>query len=223
MQKVMFLAVCLLLCAPMVMAQSNDKHWEAFVGYSNLQAEGVPDRRNPSAAFDRNFFDRRKGLHGVNGSVTGYMATHFGLTGDFSFNRSESEETFTGGRNTLDTRVTYFMGGPQFKLRSGGFQPFGRALAGGANTRFEVSTRNTAGTSTGGFDVSATDFAVGVGGGLDIKLGDRIGLRVFQIDYTPVFLRDRSVSVLGSTGAIQPIVLEGQRQDNVRFSFGIVF
>jgi hypothetical protein len=48
-------------------------------------------------------------------------------------------------------------------------------------------------------------------------------IRLIQIDYTPVFLRDKSVQVLGTAGAIQPVNLSGQRQDNVRFSFGVVF
>lgn len=227
MQKLLFFAVCFLLCTPLVQAQSNDKRFEAFVGYSNLQAEGIPDRSNPSNAFDDDFFDRRKGLHGINGSVTGYFTSYLGLTGDFSFNRAEDDEDFTGFSNSLDTRVTYFMGGPQLKVRNdSSLQPFGRVLVGGANTRFEVSSRSTgASATTFNFDVDSTDFAMGVGGGLDVRLGDRISLRVIQIDYTPVFLRDRTVTVLGQTGAgaIQNFLLEGQRQDNVRFSFGIVF
>ena len=62
-----------------------------------------------------------------------------------------------------------------------------------------------------------------VGGGLDVRLSDRVSLRVIQIDYAPVFLRDRSISVLGQAGAVQTFTLEGQRQDNICFSFGIVF
>jgi hypothetical protein len=50
-----------------------------------------------------------------------------------------------------------------------------------------------------------------------------VKLRVLQLDWTPVFLRDRTVQVLGTNGVIQPSTLEGQRQDNVRFSFGVVF
>ena len=118
------------------------------------------------------------------------------------------------------------MGGPQFKLKNDSrIEPFLRVLAGGAHTKFEVSSRQTTstGTITNSFETSSTDFAMGVGGGLDIRLGDRFSIRAFQVDYTPVFLRDRSINVLGQTGAIQPFTIEGQRQDQVRFSVGIVF
>lgn len=225
MQRILFCVVCFCLCTSLVQAQNSDKRFEGFIGYSNLQVEGLPDRNNPSNAFDDDFLDRRKGLHGINGSVTGYFTSYLGLTGDFSFNRAEDREDFTTFVNTLDTRVTYFMGGPQLKVRGDSrLQPFGRVLFGGANTRFEVNT-SRAGTTgnTSNFDVDSTDFAMAVGGGLDVRLTDRFSIRAVQIDYAPVFLRDRTLSVLGSTGAIQNFTLEGQRQDNLRFSFGIVF
>ncbi len=117
------------------------------------------------------------------------------------------------------------MGGPTLKARSGSLEPFARVLAGGAHTRFEASTERaiSGGTSRTSFDVSSTDFAMAVGGGLDWRLSDRVSLRLIQIDYAPVFLRDRSISLLGQSGAVQTFTLEGQRQDNVRFSIGIVF
>lgn len=226
MRQIFLGAACLLLLASVSFAQTNDKKAEGFVGYSNLQAEGIPDRDDPANAFDDDFFDRRKGLHGVNASGTWYFYSRLGLTGDFSFHRAEDDSEFTGGRNSIDTRVIYFMGGPQFKLKnSSRVEPFARVLAGGAHTRFEVNSRQDTSTGTirNSFDTGRTDFAMAVGGGVDIRLGDRISIRAIQVDYTPVFLRDRSISVLGQTGAIQPFTLEGQRQDNIRISVGIVF
>ena len=49
------------------------------------------------------------------------------------------------------------------------------------------------------------------------------GVRIIQIDYAPVFLSDRSVAVLGQAGVLQPVRLDGQREDNIRFSFGVTF
>jgi hypothetical protein len=123
------------------------------------------------------------------------------------------------------------MGGPAFHYAGNKrVEPFARIMAGGAYTSREVSATVTlppgsaAGTSTSSFNTSSTSFAMGVGGGLDVRLGDGpIRLRIIQIDYTPIFFKDRSVEVLGSSGAIQPVNLEGQRADNVRFAFGIVF
>jgi hypothetical protein len=79
------------------------------------------------------------------------------------------------------------------------------------------------GTVNSSFTTNATDFAMALGGGLDVRVGERVGLRVFQLDYNPVSLRDRSISVLGGAGAIQQTRLESNRQDNIRLGFGITF
>lgn len=226
MQKFFIAFALVLLAAPLARAQS-DVRSEIFVGYSNLQAEGVPDRNDPSNTFSSNFFDRRKGLNGVLVSGAGYFNSVIGLKGDFSFHRnSDSSSLVAGVRDSIDTDVYYFMGGPVLKFRNDSrVEPFVHALAGGAHTRFDVSTtRNvTGGTTRTNFEVGSTDFAAAVGGGVDVRLGERFSIRAFQIDYAPVFLRDRSINVLGAAGAIQPITLEGQRQDNVRLSIGVVF
>lgn len=224
MKKLFWLLMCVFVIAPMSFAQ-DDKRAEFFVGYSNLQAEGLPDRNGPSI-FLTDFFERRTTLHGVNAEVTGFFSKRFGITGDFSFNRQERDDDLANGLDTIKTDVYYFMGGPTLKFRNDGrVEPFVRVLAGGAHTRFEVSAlRNvTGGTVTTSFEADSTDFAMGIGGGVDIRLGDKFSLRIFQVDYAPVFLRDRSINVLGQAGAIQPFRLEGQRQDNIRFSFGLVF
>jgi len=223
MRKLFFVIACVLVFAPLALAQSRG---EFFVGYSNLQAEGVPDRNDPSNAFSSDFFDRRKGLNGVNASGAGFFGSVLGLKGDFSFHRNTDSTGLIGGRDSLKTDVIYFMGGPVLKFRNASrIEPFVHALAGGAHTRFEVESQRaiTGGTATTSFDVGSTDFAAAIGGGLDFRLGERLSIRAIQVDYAPVFLRDRSINVLGSAGAIQPITLEGQRQDNIRISVGVVF
>ena len=55
------------------------------------------------------------------------------------------------------------------------------------------------------------------------RLSERVALRVFQIEYNPVFLRERSINVLGGVGALEPTRLESNRQDNIRLGFGVVF
>jgi opacity protein-like surface antigen len=210
---------------PTAFAQS-DRRVELFVGYSNLQGEGIVDPEDPDDVFDNDFFDRRRGLNGFNASVTGYLSSVFGIKGDFSFHRNEDSTDLLSGSNSSESRVIYFMGGPKLKFRnSSRFEPFVHALAGGAHTRFDiVSTRPvTGGTVRTSFETSSTDFAAGVGGGIDIRLGERFSIRAIQVDYAPVFLRDRTINLLGGAGAIQPITLEGQRQDNIRISVGVVF
>ncbi|MBV9209147.1 MAG: outer membrane beta-barrel protein [Acidobacteria bacterium] len=202
---------------------------EVFVGYSNLQAEGLPsgDQNN---TFSNNLFGDRTGLHGFNSEFTYYLTRHFGLTADFSFNQRRRSFTTTvaGGtatlQNSLDTRVVNILGGPQVRFpNQTRATPFVHALFGVANTRFEAEAEQTTagGTFTNSFTTNATDFAMALGGGLDINVSDRVALRVFQIDYNPVFLRNRSINILGQAGAIQPQRLESNRQDNIRLSFGV--
>lgn len=223
MYKLFFAILCLFVLASASFAQGG-KRADFFLGYSNLQAEGIPDRNDPGNIFDDNFFGRRTGLHGATAAVTGYFNDYVGITGDFSFHRKEDKEIFgPGDEDRLDTRVIYFMAGPKVKYRNASrLEPFAHALFGGAHTRFKVTQQFAPGV-TDSFSTGATDFAMAVGGGIDVRLGDNFSLRLIQVDYAPVFLKDRSVVNLGGVGAINPFILESQRQDNVRISVGITF
>jgi opacity protein-like surface antigen len=224
--KLFFATFCLCLLSSAAFAQNN-KRADFFIGYSNLQAEGIPDSNDPGNVFSDNFFERRTGLHGVHLAATGYFNNVFGITGDFSFHRKEETFDFDfGDQDRLDTRVLYFMAGPKVKFRnSSRVEPFAHVLAGGAHTRFEVQTNSVfpGGTFDTSFDTGATDFAMAVGGGIDVRLSDNFSLRLIQFDYAPVFLKDRSINRLGAAGAILPFTLEGQRQDNIRISVGLTF
>lgn len=214
--------VCILAVATMAAAQRP----EIFVGYTNLQGEGMPNRNDPNWVFDTDFFRARTTLHGVNASVTAYNEVGIGLTGDFSFARSGKTENFTGGSGEQNTDIYYVLGGPTVKFaRSSRVQPFTRIMAGFAYTRFKVATElsSPVGTTTNSFVLGATDFSASVGGGVDVRVSDNVKLRVFQMDWAPVFYRDRNVDVLGSSGVIEPTTLNGQRQDNFRFSVGVTF
>jgi opacity protein-like surface antigen len=227
MRKAFFLFLLVVVCTPAALAQTAQTGTEVFVGYSNLQAEGVPSQElNQNNSFDDRVFGERTGLHGVNAEVTQYITERFGITGDFSLNQRSRDITFTTGTGNIDTRVINIMGGPQVRFpNQTRVTPFMRALFGVANTRFEAqeNTTVTGGTVSNSFTTNATDFAMALGGGLDVRLNNRIGLRVLQVDYNPVFLRDRSINVLGAAGALTPQTLESNRQDNIRLSFGVTF
>jgi hypothetical protein len=60
------------------------------------------------------------------------------------------------------------------------------------------------------------------GGGIDVRVNERIKVRVFQLDYAPIFSGDRTIAV-GGFGLLEPALLDTKRQDNFRFSFGITF
>jgi hypothetical protein len=218
--------VCLLVTAPFASAQGV----EAFVGYTNLQSEGLPETNAPSfEPFDIGFFRQRTTLHGINASFTGYPAPdlNFSLTGDVSWARRGHDDDIVGGQQTRHIDTLYFVGGPSVKFARGSkLQPFARLMAGLARTSFDATTTVSipgGGSSTSSFDVSSNDFTAAVGGGFDLRMGERTKLRLLQVDWMPVFLSDRSVQVLGSNGILQPATLSHQRQDNWRFSIGLVF
>jgi hypothetical protein len=227
--------ICIVLLASTIAhSQSTDTDTrgvfpgvETFLGYTNLQSEGLPNRNTPGWIFDTGFFRSRSTQHGANLAISGFATNWFSLTGDVSFARqNEKSANSSGGNDSTRTDTYYFLGGPTWKIRKTfHLEPFARIMAGAAHTRYRVATTApvAGGTSTSSFKADSTDFAASIGGGFDVRLSDRARVRILQVDYAPVFLRDRTVDVLGGAGAIQPTTLEGQRQDNVRFSFGFVF
>jgi len=208
-------------------AQVVGKNLKIFAGYSNLQAEGLQNNNTPPNLFDSDFFRDRTTLHGIDASVTGaYKGV--GITGDVSYNRhSLDSDVAGGGHGNDDLDIAYFLAGPAFHYAGNRrVEPFARILAGAAYTRRDVSVvfNNGASTTSSSFSTNATSFAMGFGGGLDVRLGaGPVRLRLIQIDYTPIFFRDRAINVLGNAGAIQPFNLEGDRADNVRVAVGFVF
>jgi hypothetical protein len=220
-------AVLLASAAGYSQSGTQESRVETFIGYTNLQSEGLPNRNTPGWVFDNGFFRSRSTQHGASLAVSGFATNWFSLTGDISFARqSENRTTSTGANDSTRTDTWYFIGGPTWKLRKTfNLEPFARIMAGAAHTHHRVATSTPVGggTATSSFKAGSTDFAAAIGGGFDIRLGGRAKVRVLQVDYAPVFLRDRTVNVLGSAGAIEPTTLEGQRQDNIRFSFGFVF
>jgi opacity protein-like surface antigen len=223
-QRLVLFCVLIALSATSVFSQSDVKP-KYFVGYSNLQAEGLPNKNNPDNILSNDFLDRRTTLHGVNGEAT-FPISNFGITGDFSFNRNKQSFDLSNGDQSIKTDIMYFVAGPSFQFRNQTrFEPFVHLLGGGARTNFKVETTRTftSGTVNNDFKTGSTDLAMMAGGGLDMRLNDKLTLRVFQVDYAPIFLGDRAIRVLGQAGAIQTVELDGQRQDHVRFSFGVTF
>jgi len=209
MHKLFFGSLLILCCVPPAVAQSDDSpRVEFFAGYSVLRTDYEAELPNPPMPVIVAFSGKQT-LNGFNVSATGYLTEGFGLTGDFSghFKTNSLSDPLAGNIET-HIRVFNILGGPQYKFRSNSRgTPFVRALAGAANTRarLEVPSLNSTGTA------SSTDFALAIGGGLDVRVSERVDLRVFQVDYNPIFLGSRNDLGFGN-----------RRADNVRFSFGVV-
>src|SRR5262245_28853009 len=82
-----FLLPVFIFSAVSLFGQSERKP-EIFLGYSNLQAQGLPDRNNLTGIFGSDFLNNRTTVHGFDSEVTGFLHNNFGLTGNFSFNEN---------------------------------------------------------------------------------------------------------------------------------------
>lgn len=101
----------------------------------------------------------------------------------------------TGLPSGLDARMFTYLFGPRLSYRQvRAMTPFAQVLVGGAHASARL----------GGVSGSANAFAFTVGGGLDIRASEHVAIRLVQTEY-----------LLTRFG--------NQRQDNVRFSAGIVF
>lgn len=204
--------IFLFCCISSTAAQSNDHpRVEGFAGYSVMRTNYKIERPEPFMPVIVAFSpDEARTLNGFNASATVYLIKGFGLTGDFSAHfKTNSTPDPLGGDIKTKIRIFNVLGGPQYKFRNNSrVTPFARALAGIAVTsaKLEVPSLNSSGTS------SSTDFALAIGGGLDVRVNNRLDVRVFQGDYNPVFLSRRNELGFGK-----------RRADNVRFSFGVVF
>ena len=211
MHKICFITLLVFCCVPLTAAQSSDKpSVEFFAGYSvlktNYEAEPPPTPFTLLIVA----FDGKQTLNGFNVAGTKYLKKGFGLTGDFSGHfHTRTLADPLGGTNATKVRVFNILGGPHYKFRNNSrVTPFVRGLAGVAHTRVTLDFPSLNSNEVAG----STDFALAIGGGVDVRVNDRIDLRVFQADYNPIFLRAGNELGLGNT-----------RADNVRFSFGVVF
>jgi hypothetical protein len=166
---------------------------EFFVGYSYHSADINTLTIDPG----------RTGQNGLNLEYTRNVSRNVGLTADVSAHfKRDSQETSAGVFERRRDQY-YVLGGVQFKAHhQGRVTPFARAMFGASLFRGFTSDRTPAG-NVFTFD-DATSLALSFGGGLDVRVNDRVAIRVLQADYTPTFF-----------GA--------GRQDNIRVSFGVVF
>jgi opacity protein-like surface antigen len=236
-RKLSFLALLLIVCAPAAFAQNSDeyKKVEVFSGYSYESADartksrdvvsvnGIPvtDGLTPAgvvpAGVPTTTNTGRTSLNGFNSSVTLYFTENFGLTGDVSGHYRTEAQGFINRPYEARMGLWNFLAGPQYRFtNSSKVTPFVRALFGVAyrSNRYRTLT----GAPTLEFEDNNTNFAMALGGGVDVRLNDRFSVRVAQVDYNPVFLRDRTVTLNDGT----TLTLKGRTENNLRLSAGIV-
>lgn len=195
MRKLILLACFIASCAALAPAQTTDDYRknEFFVGYSYHSADINTLTIDPE----------RTGQHGLNLAYTRNVSPHVGLTADISAHfKRNSAATATGTFESKRDQY-YFLGGVQFAASNQRrVRPFAHALVGASLFRGLTTDRSPAGNV---FTIDdATSIALAFGGGLDVRVGERVHVRLIQADYAPTFFGPG-------------------RQDNFRLSFGVVF
>ena len=188
-------------------AQDDRSKFELYGGYSYLSSETGLNGIDPG-------FNNRIGAHGFEGAVTVNVHRYVGIKGDITYN-SHSKDLFVDQTHLVHAQLqtTEFMGGLQFKdnqLGGSRFRPFAHVLAG-------ISHQNVSGSGIIVtpliFDQSSNNFAMTFGGGVDLRANDHFSVRLFQLDYNPVFY---------GGGDFGRFSVDSKTQHNLRIGFGIV-
>jgi opacity protein-like surface antigen len=234
-RKTILLALLLMLSAPLALAQQSQpepKKAEYFIGltYENADSRlkaadvvsinGIPVTGGLTAGGTLVTPNRnRTDSLGWNSSMTFFFTDRFGLTGDVSGVWRRENQTYLNEPYRAQLEIYNFLAGPQVRfVNDTRWTPYVRAMAGVAYSRNRFGARSVAAPLGQNFDDSSVDFALGLGGGLDYRISDRVSYRILQGDYNPIFRRDRTRTTSNGT----TIQINGQTENNLRFSTGIV-
>ena len=206
-----------LMCASAALGQDY-RRFELFAGYSHNRVDvGPVEDFDPGddLEFD-DIFDEREGFNGFNVSIVGNFRRYFGAKFDYSYH----QKSFDFGPDNTTVRLHNILGGIQVKDNSaeGRFKPFAHALVGVGRTSADLSEFDD-----DLFDFDDSGFAAAIGGGLDVRLSDRVDLRVFQIDYNPMRFDFSDFGAVGIPGTPTPTGEQKRTLHNFRIGIGIVF
>lgn len=215
MRKFLFLSTLIALCACPTLAQDRSRP-ELFVGYSHENiSSGVESSDFVGTDITDTTLVNSFKVNGFNVSGTGYLTRRFGVTGDFSAGFERRLDDFGGVPARTRLSLYNVTVGPQvnfFNARRA--TPFVRALFGVARRNLRLEAVDAGAASIASATDNSTNFTMNLGGGLDVRLNDRVDLRVFQLDYNPIFLRNRTVEGLS---------LPSRTAHGARLSIGLVF
>ena len=212
MRKLLPLAVLIALCSFPTLAQDRSSP-ELFAGYSHQRTSSGVESSDFAGTEITTLVNTFK-VNGFNVSGTGYLTRRFGITGDFSAGFERRADDFGGVQARTRLSLYNITVGPQVKFfNARRATPFVHALFGVARRNLRLEAVDAGAASIVSATDSSTDFTMNLGGGLDVRLNDRVDLRVFQLDYNPIFLRNRTVEGLN---------LPGRTAHGVRFSVGLV-
>lgn len=215
MRKLLFLATLVALCASLTYAQDRSRP-EFFAGYSHENIDsGIKNSDFAGTGIPNTSLEQRYTLNGFNVSGTGYVTKRFGITGDFSAGFERRIDDFGIVQTRAEFSLYNITVGPQVKFfNNRRATPFVHALFGVARRSLKETVDVAIASPITFAEDSTTSFAMNLGGGIDVRLNDRIDIRVIQVDYNPIFLKSRTV---------EDVTLPSRTAHGVRFSVGLVF
>jgi hypothetical protein len=193
--------------------------------FSDLCSTATGEMLGPNS---QKFFCERRNFNGFDASLTYNVTKYVGLKADVTghFKSEQFVDVFTppGVTQTISTRerLYQFLAGVQVKnnSRAARFKPFAHALVGAA--RYTARQQQDIDLFPE-FNFVARDretsFAMKLGGGLDIRAGRHVDIRVFELDYNPIFAGDRSYETVSGPFTFTST---GRTAHNFTFGFGIV-
>ncbi len=192
-----------------VQSSSDYKKYEVFLGYSFANSKFKEYKRDTRLqaiqGLDKNTFNKRKYFkYGYEAAAVYNFSRYAGVKGSFSMNLNKRKGKINNKEFVVKERLTNYLGGIQFKDNSkdaGAFRPFAHVLAGASNARSKIKDCSGFGTPCpSSLNKSRYGYTVGVGVGLDIRINDKVMLRLIQVDYK-----------------------RGKVSEGITFSAGIVF
>lgn len=156
---------------------------------ASLTAAAQEEVSTPKAELFTGYSFAGEGSHGFDASIAGNVNSWFGLVADVGGQYTNIEDTDV--RENI--RAHSFLFGPRFSVRKHKrVTPFAHAL-------FGVSHVSSDAVEAGQrFIFSDTSFGMALGGGLDVRVNDRVAVRVVQVDY----LRTRFFGATQNEGRI---------------------
>ena len=194
--------------------------------FSALCSQATGEEIGPNS---QKFFCARRNFNGFEGSVTANVSRYIGIKGDVTahWKKTSYLDNFTppGVNQTLanDEKQWAFYGGVQFKdnSRAKRIKPFGQVMAGFARYSNEQSqTLDLFPAFNFTIEDRFTSFAMKIGGGVDLRVAKRVDVRLVQVDYTPVFAKDRNPQRI--SGPFTPSFI-GRTMNGLTIGAGIVF
>jgi len=181
MRKAFLMVLFVACCVPAAFAQGDEyKKGEVYVGFSH-------NRVDTGGAFTSSSLgsDDREGFNGFNVDAKGNISRYFGVKGDFSYHQKSESITVLGTTFNLKGKLYQLMGGVQLQDNAVAtkVRPFAFAVVGVGHASVDAS--NTGGV-VASFNESESGLAAAFGGGLDVRLNDKVDLRLVKADYNPV-------------------------------------